>query len=55
MPEPLINYTIQSLIEEDQVFATKDQLMEEDITILQVPTYEVSDPGGGIVLIIGDN
>ena len=33
MPEPLIDYTIQGLINEDKVYDTKDKLMEEDITI----------------------
>lgn len=54
MPEPLIDYTIQGLINEDKVYDTKDKLMEEDITILAVPSYEVSTVGGGTTIIIGD-
>ena len=55
MPEPLVDYTIQSLVQQDQVFDTKDKFMEEDITILKVPVYEVSGPTGGTTIIIGED
>ena len=55
MAEPLVNYTIQGSSVEDKVYDTQDRYMEEDITILQVPMYEVSGPDGGTTLIIGED
>lgn len=55
MAEPLVDYTVQGLVNETQIFETRDQYMEEDITILKVPTYEVSGPNGGITIIIGED
>lgn len=55
MTEPLVNYTIQGSSVEDKIYDTKDQFMEEDITILKVPMYEVSAPNGGTILIIGED
>lgn len=55
MTEPLINYTIQGSSVEDKIYDTKDQFMEEDITILQVPMYEVTGPTGGTTIIIGED
>ena len=47
-------YQITPLVNSDQIFPTKNTRMTDDLTVYKVPTYEVTAPTGGTVLIIGE-
>lgn len=46
-------YTVEPSLESDIVLETKNQRMRENVTVLQIPQYEVSNEAGGITFIIG--
>ena len=37
----------------EQVLATKNKTMQDDVTVKEIPTAEVSNPAGGLTLTIG--
>jgi len=48
-------YTVTPLVNGNLVLQTDDKLMTENLTVLKVPQYEVSNPSGGLTLTIGDD
>lgn len=38
---------------EPQKLETKDKVMTDDVTVKAIPYYEVSNPQGGVTIIIG--
>jgi len=49
------DYQITPLVNSDQIFPTKNTRMTDDLTVYKTPTYEVTNPQGGMTLIIGDD
>ena len=49
------DYQITPLVNSDQVFPTKNTRMTDDLTVYKTPTYEVTNPQGGMTLRIGDD
>lgn len=47
-------YTVTPKLEQRVVLPTKNRTPKDDITVLQIPQYEVSNTAGGITLILGE-
>lgn len=48
------DYTVTPKIYEATVLPTKEKTMREDVTVLKIPQFEVSNESGGITLIMGN-
>ena len=48
------DYTVTPKIYEATVLPTKAKNMREDVTVLKIPQFEVSNESGGITLIMGN-
>jgi hypothetical protein len=46
-------YVVEPSLESNIVLATKNRSMSDDVTVLEIPQYEVSNSAGGITFIIG--
>lgn len=47
-------YTVKPLPFEQTVLDTDGKLMRDDVTVLEIPFYQTSNPSGGYTAIIGD-
>ena len=46
--------TVTPKVENDTVLPTRDKIVKDDITVLKIPQFEVSNTSGGYTLIIGE-
>lgn len=46
-------YEVIPKVKENTILETKNKWMKEDVTILEIPAYEVSNIAGGTTLTIG--
>lgn len=46
-------YTVEPKLREDITLSTKNRKMKSDVTVLKVPSYEVSNEAGGTTFILG--
>ena len=46
--------TIRPKVENETVLPTRDKIVKDDITVLKIPQFEVSNTSGGYTLIIGE-
>ena len=47
-------YEVTPKVYEDTVLATKAKTMRDDVRVLKIPQYEVTNESGGMTLILGD-
>lgn len=47
-------YEVTPKVSRQVVLPTKKKLMKDDVTVLKIPQFEVSNETGGITLILGD-
>lgn len=47
-------YVVTPKVESDSVLSTKGKQMQQDVTVLKIPQFEVSNESGGKTLIIGE-
>lgn len=47
-------YQVTPKIYEETVLKTKSKTMRDDVRVLKIPQFEVSNEAGGITLIMGD-
>jgi hypothetical protein len=48
-------YTVTPILEDSIELPTKGKVADDDITVLKIPQYEVTNEAGGITFIIGEN
>ena len=46
--------TVTPKVENETVLPTRDKIVKDDITVLKIPQFEVSNTSGGYTLIIGE-
>lgn len=46
--------TVTPKVENETVLPTRDKIVKDDITVLKIPKFEVSNDSGGYTLIIGE-
>ena len=46
--------TVTPKVENETVLPTRDKIVKDDITVLKIPKFEVSNESGGYTLIIGE-
>ena len=46
--------TVTPKVEKETVLPTRDKIVKDDITVLKIPQFEVSNTSGGYTLIIGE-
>ena len=46
--------TVTPKVENETVLPTRDKIGKDDITVLKIPQFEVSNTSGGYTLIIGE-
>lgn len=49
------DYTVTPKITEEVLLQTKSKVMNNNVTVLKVPQFEVSNDAGGKTLILGDD
>ena len=47
-------YVVTPKVESDSVLSTNGKQMRQDVTVLKIPQFEVSNESGGKTLIIGE-
>ena len=47
-------YVVTPQVESDSVLSTNGKQMQQDVTVLKIPQFEVSNESGGKTLIIGE-
>lgn len=47
-------YTVMPSLDNDIVLETKNKHLYQDVEVLKIPQYEVSNEAGGITFIIGE-
>ena len=47
-------YVVTPKVESDSVLSTNGKQMQQDVTVLKIPQFEVSNESGGKTLIIGE-
>lgn len=47
-------YVVTPKVESDSVLPTNGKQMQQDVTVLKIPQFEVSNESGGKTLIIGE-
>ncbi len=48
------SYEVTPKMSRQVILSTKKKLMKDDVTVLKIPQFEVSNEAGGITLILGD-
>ena len=48
-------YTVTPKVRQQTILQTQLKVMSDNVTVLQIPDYEVSNPQGGKTFIIGGN
>jgi cell division protein YceG involved in septum cleavage len=49
------DYTVTPKVTEEVLLQTKSKVMKNNVTVLKVPQFEVSNDAGGKTLILGDD
>lgn len=49
------DYTVTPKVTEEVLLQTKSKVMKNNVTVLKVPQFEVSNDSGGKTLILGDD
>ena len=52
-PEYEGSYNVISKVNESVVLSTKDRALRDNVTVLAIPQFEISNDAGGSTLIIG--
>ena len=47
-------YIVTPLAWQQQTLETKDKLMQDDVTVLEIPYFETTNPQGGSTIYIGE-
>lgn len=46
--------TVTPKVADETILPTRDKIVKDDITVLKIPQFEVSNTSGGYTLIIGE-
>lgn len=46
-------YTVTPILHEAQTLNTKNKLLEDDISVLEIPVTRTTNPQGGLTVLIG--